>query len=376
MPSNTAAWLPARGARLEVAAAPYPTPRENEIVVLNRAIAVNPIDWVIPIAGDFAFPWIAYPFVLGSDLAGEVVAVGAGVSRFAVGDRVLAHAVGTDKSRNSAAEGSFQRYTVVLATMAAPIPDAMPYERAAVLPLALSTAACGLFQKDQLALSPPTVPPRPNGKTLLVWGGSTSVGSNAIQLAVAAGCDVVATASRKNFDYVKKLGASRVFDYNDSSVVRDVVSALRGKTIAGAFAIGAGSARACIDVVGACTGNRFVSMATYPVSFGDPSDGREPKFRRLTTIRHFLWFSLTTAVLCRIRGIRTKFIFGTSLITNEVDKIVYVDFLPQALAAGTYVAAPDPSVVGNGLASIQTALDVQRKGVSATKVVVTLNESR
>ncbi len=54
--------------------------------------------------------------------AGEVVEVGTAVTRFQVGDRVLGHAVGSDKQRNSAAEGAFQEYTVVLARMAAPIP--------------------------------------------------------------------------------------------------------------------------------------------------------------------------------------------------------------------------------------------------------------
>lgn len=110
----------------------------------------------------------------------------------------------------------------------------MAYEDAAVLPLALSTAACGLFQKDQLGLEYPSATAKPTGKTLLVWGGSTSVGSNAIQLAVAAGYDVIATASPRNFDYVKGLGAGQVFDYNSSTVVADIVAALHGRTIAGA----------------------------------------------------------------------------------------------------------------------------------------------
>ena len=76
-------------------------------------MAINPIDWIKQVAGDFVFSYIEYPFVLGSDLAGEVVEVGQGVSRFRVGDRVLGHAAGTDPKRNSAAEGSFQEYTVV-----------------------------------------------------------------------------------------------------------------------------------------------------------------------------------------------------------------------------------------------------------------------
>ena len=117
-------------------------------------------------------------------MVGEVVEIGSAVTHFHVGDRVLGHAVGTDKDSNSAAEGTFQHYAVLLERLAAPIPDTMSYEDAAVLPLAVSTAACGLFQTDQLGLRHPSANAEPTGETVLVWGGSTSVGSNGIQLAV------------------------------------------------------------------------------------------------------------------------------------------------------------------------------------------------
>ena len=162
MPINTAAWLGGKQAELEGGPAPYTSPREDEIVVKNRAVAVNPVDWITQVAGSLSY-WIKYPFVLGSDLAGEVVEVGSDVTR------VLGHAVGTDKGRNNPAEGAFQEYTVVLARMATPIPETMPYEDAAVLPLGLSTAACGLFQKDQLALQHPSATPIPTVETILVW---------------------------------------------------------------------------------------------------------------------------------------------------------------------------------------------------------------
>jgi hypothetical protein len=79
-----------------------------------------------------------------------------------------------------------------------------------VLPLALSTAAAGLFQQDHLALPLPAINPinPPDRKeTVLVWGVSTSVGSNAIQLARCAGYRVLATASPHNSGYVRSLGA-------------------------------------------------------------------------------------------------------------------------------------------------------------------------
>ena len=364
MPTNTAAWIDAKGAKLAIRPAPYTLPRENEIVVKNRAVAINPLDWIIQVAGAVAYRWIRYPFILGSDLAGEVVEVGSAVTRFTVGDRVLGHAVGTDRDRNSPAAGAFQEYTVLLAHMAAPIPDAMPYESAAVLPLGLSTATCGLFQKDLLALRYPSADPQPTGQALLIWGGSTSVGSNAIQLAVAAGYGVVTTASPRNFDHVRALGASQVFDYRSKTVVQEVIAAFRGKTLAGALAVGAGSAEPCADIVHACTGNKFIATASPSVSF--VSGLTFPLVLKLVSS------SVALQVRCRIRRIGTKSIFGTTLKANEVSTIIYEDFLPQALAEGRYVAAPDPSVIGTGLEYIQTGFDVQRAGVSARKVVVSL----
>jgi len=368
MPENTAAWLVATQVPLEVKAAPYTPPQGNEIIVKNHAVAINPLEWVIPLIGYFIFPWIKYPFVLGSDLAGEVVEVGKEVTRFKVGDRVLGHAVGADKKRNSSAEGAFQTYTVVLAHMAAPIPSTLPYENAAVLPLGLSTAACGLFQKDHLALEYPSANPKPTGQTLLIWGGSTSVGSNAIQLAVAAGYEVVTTASPRNSDYVKKLGASQVFDYNSRTVVKDVISAFNGKTLAGALAIGQGSSEVCVDIVGACKGNKFVSLASSSV----PIENFPLRRQLPLLILRFVSSNMSLQAKCRIKNVKTKFIFGSTLMDNEVSRVIYEDFLPGALAKGRYAAAPEPSVVGAGLNSLQAALDVQRKGVSARKVVVSL----
>jgi NADPH:quinone reductase-like Zn-dependent oxidoreductase len=196
MPANSAVWLRKKNSgRLAVGPAPYPHPREHEIVVRNHAVAVNPADWIIAIMGGLICPWLTYPAVLGSDAAGEVVEAGTAVTRFRVGDRVLGHAVGIEKNRNAAAEGAFQAYPVLLDHMSTPIPDHISYEQAAVLPLGVSTAACGLFQKDLLGLRLPAGHAPPAGETVLVWGGSTSVGSNAIQLAVAAGYDVITTAS-------------------------------------------------------------------------------------------------------------------------------------------------------------------------------------
>ncbi len=264
MPSNAAAWFVAKQTRLEVKPAPYTAPGANEIVIRNHAVAINPVDWAIPILGSVMFPWIKCPTVLGEDLAGEVAEVGTGVTRFRVGERVVGHAVGLNKNRNRAAEGAFQIYSVVCAHMASPIPDDLPYENAAVLPLGLSTAACGLFQKEFLALQHPSVDAKPTGKSLLIWGGATSVGVNAIQLAAAAGYEVITTASPHNFDYLKSLGASYVFDYHNPTAVQDIIAGLKGKTIAGALAIATGSTGPCLEIVHASKGDKFVAIAGAP----------------------------------------------------------------------------------------------------------------
>lgn len=372
MPTNTAAWLVADKSRLEVKPAPYTHPAEDEIVVKNQAVAINPLDWILQVAGNVVYRWIKPPSVLGTDVAGEVVEVGSAVTRFKVGDRVLGMAVGTDQDSNSSARGAFQTYTVVLERMAAPIPNTMPYESAVVLPLAVSTAACGLFQRDHLALQHPSADPAPTGRTLLVWGGSTSVGSNAIQLAVAAGYDVVTTASPRNFDYVRKLGASQVFDYRSPTVVREIVQGLHGKTLAGAIAIGQGSAERCADILPACNGNRFISIASTPASFEKVATSKRGSLQLPRTLFTIVSSTVLLQVKCRRRGIRTKMIFGSTLKTNEVSQAIYADFLPSALADGRFVAAPEPLVVGRGLESVQLGIDTQLNGVSAQKVVIAL----
>ncbi len=372
MPTNTAAWIRARSAQLDVGPAPYPAPGPDQLVVRNNAVAVNPLDWLIQVAGSVVYRWLHYPAVLGSDVAGEVVEVGDAVTRFRVGDRVLAHAVGTDKDSNRATEGGFQSYTAVLERMASAIPDALSYEAACVLPLGISTAACALFQTDQLALHYPSASPRATGETVLVWGGSTSVGSNAIQLAVAAGYAVITTASPRNADYVTQLGASQVFDYRSPTVVPDLIAAMSGRTLAGAVAIGTGSAEACVDVVRGCTGRRFVSIVSTPVSFAGLAYPDRSRLALPKLVARLVRATVLLQVKARRRGVTAKFIFGTTLKTNDVSRAIYQDFLPAALAEGRYRAAPPPQVVGHSLSDTQRALDVQRQGVTAQKVVITL----
>ncbi len=336
MERSFAAWQKAVGRPLEIEAVETPIPGPDDVLVRNRAIAINPVDWILqetPI-----FPWLAYPAILGSDVAGEVVAVGSRVRRFKVGDRVLGQSVGA--TTNRPAHGAFQTHTLILENMASPLPKALSFVEAAVLPLGLGTAACGLFEDDHLALRYPTRAAEPTGETILVWGGSSSVGCNAIQLAVAAGYRCVTTVSPHNAALLEELGAGAVFDHADPEVVDDVVRALEGTAFAGALHA-TGNMHQCFDVVSRIGGRKFVST-TLPA----PEDGPA--------------------------GVETKLIFGTSLKDTGVSRAIYADFLPDALAAGRYRCAPPARVIGKGLESLQSALDEQKRGVSGAKIVVDL----
>lgn len=367
-PVNEAAWIRRRRGPLEVGPAPYPRPGPGEIVVRTRAVAVNPLDWIVQLAGNFVYRWISYPFVPGTDLAGEVVEVGPDVTRFEPRERVLAQGVGAEKDRNRAAEGAFQHYSLVLACMAAPIPDDMAWTDAAVLPLGVSTAACALYSGDHLGLRAPSLSPTPTGETVIVWGGSTSVGSNAIQLAVASGYRVVTTCSPRNFDYVAGLGASEAVDYRSPAVVSEVAAAVQDGPVAGALAIGAGSGLPCLDILRSVPGPRVLALTSTPVGLDSIADGANAT---LLMAR----IGVSTAGLmarCRRHGVRAGFVNASAIRSTEVSRTAYEQYLSAALAAHRYQVAPPALIAGEGLGALAGALDLQRRGVSARKVVVAL----
>jgi len=170
---------------------------------------------------------------------------------------------------------AFQRFAVVDALLVSGIPDSLSWDEATVLPLGLSTAASGLYPKRFLALPYPKADsPNPDGKgkVLLVYGGSSSVGASAIQLAAASGVRVVTTCSPANFDLVKSLGAAAAFDYRTpkDELVSSLVAAIekQGSEYAGAFdAISEhGSVELCAQVALKAfggSGQKFVA-ATLP----------------------------------------------------------------------------------------------------------------
>ncbi|KAL2864124.1 zinc-binding alcohol dehydrogenase family protein [Aspergillus lucknowensis] len=376
MPENKAAWLTAAKAYpLEVRDAPYTPPTAHEIVVRNRALAINPVDWAKQALGNLLLGHIKYPFILGNDVAGEVVEVGSAVTRFQVGDRVIGQALAVTPQSNRSAEGAFQLYTVLREHLVAKIPDAVTFQDAAVLPLAISTAAYGLFHSRFLGLDLPTVPGREvndASPVVLITGGASSVGTCAVQLAVAAGYRVLSTASPKNHEYVRGLGAAEVFDYNSPALTRDLVAACKGRKVAGAYAIGVGSVEtsfAVLSQVDDCA-NRYIAYASPPSPRPLPTGA----LGTISMVGGMVWWMAATAVRSAVKRIKAEFIDGDEWVKPDGEIMrVWRDFVPQALENGLLKTKPEALVVSTrGLEGIQEGMDLQKKGVSARKVVVVL----
>ncbi|KAI9011569.1 chaperonin 10-like protein [Hyaloraphidium curvatum] len=215
-----------------------PKPGKGEVLIRNVAVASNPKDWKLSKVGIFEG-------IEGNDVAGFVEAVGEGVTSYKKGDKVGAF---TRMSTNNS-YGAYQSFSVSPANTVFPLGPKTSFEEASTLPLAAMTAAIGLFAR--LAVPEPSADGAPNkaneGKGILVWGASSSVGAFAVQLAKKAGLYVIGVAGAAQ-DLAKELGCDAVVDYRSSrpvsellkeaiaksgkqfSVAYDAHSALSGKT--------------------------------------------------------------------------------------------------------------------------------------------------
>ena len=173
---------------------PLPEPKENEILVRVIASGVNPADPLI-LNGKYAKEFGTHlPLVLGYDMAGVVVRVGAKVTKLRVGDPVYAYLLWG---------GGWAEYCISNEGESAIKPKSFGFIDASAVPLAALTAWQALIDIGKIE----------NGQTVLIHGGSGGVGSFAIQIAKAHGARVIATASTANQDVLKQLGAEVAIDY-------------------------------------------------------------------------------------------------------------------------------------------------------------------
>ncbi|ROQ20547.1 NADPH2:quinone reductase [Marinimicrobium koreense] len=192
---------PGKPSVLTLAEGPAPEPRPDEVLIQVAAAGVNRPD-VLQRQGLYPPPDDASP-VLGLEVSGTVVAVGEGVQRWQLGDRVCALVNG----------GGYAEYAVAPADQCLPVPDGVALEDAAALPETLFTVWHNLWQRA--GIQP--------GETLLVHGGASGIGTTAIQLAKALDQRVIVTAgSPEKCEACLALGADRAINYREEDFVTEV----------------------------------------------------------------------------------------------------------------------------------------------------------
>ncbi|KAF9450641.1 GroES-like protein [Macrolepiota fuliginosa MF-IS2] len=212
-----ALYLDAKHGNFVVAPNSIPKPGPDELLVKVKACGLNPIDWKIQKYGLFVEE---YPVVLGVGIAGDVVEVGEGVDGFTEGDRVRVRKVAHGVFSNTG--GAFQQYALAVAANTSKLPPNVSYDQGATLPSCLGAAYLGLYNHNPHGLgftSPFESDDRSkySGTSVLIFGGATTVGQYAIQLAKISGFSpIITTASLKHEQYLKSIGADKVIDRNAS----------------------------------------------------------------------------------------------------------------------------------------------------------------
>jgi len=190
---------------LEPEERPVPHPGEGEILIRVAAAGVNRPD-MLQRQGHYPPP-LGAPDIPGLEVAGEVVKLGPGAERWKVGDRVTALVAG----------GGYAEYCAAPAGSALPIPQGLSLEEAAALPETTFTVWHNVVERGRL---------RP-GETILVHGGTSGIGTTAIQLAKAIGAEVIVTVgSEEKCEAAKGIGADHAINYR----TRDFVKAVRDAT--------------------------------------------------------------------------------------------------------------------------------------------------
>jgi NADPH:quinone reductase-like Zn-dependent oxidoreductase len=188
--------------QLKLERIPRPRPGEGEVLVRVHAAGVNPADWKVR---EGRFGKMTFPYVPGADLAGVVEEVGAGVTAFQPGQPVF--------GRSS--KGSYTEYGIATADALALKPESLSFDEAATIPVGATTAWQGIFDNGNLQA----------GQRVLILGGAGGVGLYAVQFARWKGAHVIATASTRNVDFVRSLGAETVIDYTNIPVENAVQEA-------------------------------------------------------------------------------------------------------------------------------------------------------
>jgi len=238
---------------------------------------VNPVDWkeceghLQQFYGEYGTAWTP-----GYDGAGFVRQVGAEVTRFRPGDRVVAFSDRRENGHN----GTFAEYLRVLDKAASLVPDDIELADAAAIPTAGLTGYQALFRSSKAALGP--------GDAVLIHGASGGVGSYAVQFAHARGIRVAASCSARNCDFVSSLGADLVLDHAKGGIVEAVREWMPGGVKAIIDCVSGGTLPDALDALS--PSGRLISIATL-VADGDieadTSAASERGFEKILSIMEF-----------------------------------------------------------------------------------------
>lgn len=266
---------------MELREVPPPVPGPGELLIEVRAAGLNPVDFKTRQGVLKPIKRYPLPAIMGNELAGVVVALGPGATRFAVGDRVFARMPKT-------AMGAFAEQAAVAEDAVAAMPASVDFETAAGIPLAGLTALQAL--RDELKLGP--------GSRVFIPGGAGGVGTFAIQIAKWLGAEVTTTASPRGRALVERLGADVVIDYTTQDFTDHV------RDMDGVFdLIGGETLRKSFGVVK--RGGMVVSVAGMP----EPQTARKDLGRGLPLTALFWAISYTLRAEARRHGVTYRYLF-------------------------------------------------------------------
>ncbi|KIZ19485.1 molecular chaperone GroES [Streptomyces natalensis ATCC 27448] len=188
---------------------PQPEPGPGEVLVRLAAAGLNPIDWKLADGTFGSSVPVAFPLVLGSDGAGEVLAVGTGVRRFTVGDAVFGQF-----QRPERGGGSYCELAVTDEQSLAQAARSVTYATSAAVPTAGMTAY-NLVEETRIS----------EGRRVLITGATGGVGTFVTQIAAGRGAEVLATARPAMAELMRNLGASETFDHTAGPIADQVLAA-------------------------------------------------------------------------------------------------------------------------------------------------------
>lgn len=348
--SFDAAVMKEAGARSVVESRSLAPLASHEVGIKITATAINPVDWKIR---DYKLLFQKFPAVGGSDAAGEIVQVGDEVKDFQIGDRVFFQGILGEYDAST-----FQQYAKIDHKLVAKTPDNITDEQAAGISLATMAALTGFYEASGWDFQPypweDNGSQAGNGKSIVIIGGSSSVGQYAIQLARLSGFSkIVTNSSPTHFDMVKKLGATHVIDRSISGV-EEYVKALGDDVLPYIFdTISIPSTEELTVQIAKAIKNKGDSPTI--VSRVNPQPP-SPEAQKLAD---------------QEPKVIMKGIYGSGNRYRHISEpsTKWLGGKDGLIAKGLFVPN-EPVLVEGGLAALDEAFDKNKKGVSGVKVVI------